>query len=311
MKIQNIQKYKRVDKMGKLKVGFVGVGLMGLPMVKNIAKHNYPLVVWNRSTKNLKKIKNQKTEVCQNLINLPNQCQVIIMMLSNDEVCLEISKELSKKIKKDQILIDMSSTKQKTAIEIEKKIKSKGGYFLDAPVSGGTSAAETGKLAIMVGGDKKIFEKTKNLLKSMGTVTYVGKTGSGQVAKLANQAIVGITIGAVSEALILAEAAGADPKAVRKAIKYGFAGSPILEIHGKRILEKNFEPGGKCSTQLKDMNNIIETAKTYKIHLPLSEKIKKLYEIIVEEGKSSLDHSALYLVIKKLKKQPLNKTSKT
>ena len=190
-------------------------------------------------------------------------------------------------------------------------IKSKGGYFLDAPVSGGTFAAEIGKLAIMVGGDKKIFEKTKNLLKSMGTVTYVGKTGSGQVAKLANQAIVGITIGAVSEALILAEAAGADPKAVRKAIKNGFAGSPILEIHGKRILEKNFEPGGKCSTQLKDMKNIIETAKTYKIHLPLSEKIKKLYEIIVEEGKSNLDHSALYLLIKKLKKHPLNKTSKT
>ena len=297
--------------MGKLKVGFVGVGLMGLPMARNIAKHNYPLVVWNRSTKNLKKINKQKTEVCQNLINLPNQCQVIIMMLSNDEVCLEISKELSKKIKKDQILIDMSSTKQKTAIEIEKKIKSKGGYFLDAPVSGGTLAAKIGKLVIMVGGDKKIFEKTKNLLKSMGTVTYVGKTGSGQVAKLANQAIVGITIGAVSEALILVEAAGADPKAVREAIKNGFAGSPILEIHGKRILEKNFEPGGKCSTQLKDMNNIIETAKTYKIHLPLSEKIQKLYEKIVEEGKSNLDHSALYLLIKKLKKHPLNKTSKT
>ena len=297
--------------MRKLKVGFVGVGLMGLPMAKNITKHNYPLVVWNRSAKNLKKVNKQKTEVCQNLINLPNQCQVIIMMLSNDEVCLEISKKLSKKIKKGQILIDMSSTKQKTAIEIEKKIKSKGGYFLDAPVSGGTLAAETGKLAIMVGGEKKIFEKTKNLLKSMGTVTYVGKTGSGQVAKLANQAIVGITIGAVSEALILAEAAGADPKAVRNAIKNGFAGSPILEIHGKRILEKNFEPGGKCSTQLKDMNNIIETAKTYKIQLPLSEKIKKLYEIIVKEGKSSLDHSALYLLIKKLKKHPLNKTSKT
>ena len=287
--------------MGKLKVGFVGVGLMGLPMVKNIAKHNYPLVVWNRSTKNFKKIKNQKTKVCQNLIDLPNQCQIIIMMLSNDKVCLEISKELSKKIKKNQILIDMSSTKQKTAIKIEKKINSKGGYFLDAPVSGGTLAAENGKLAIMVGGEKTIFEKTKNLLKSMGTVTYVGKTGSGQVAKLANQAIVGITIGAVSEALILAEAAGVDPKAVRKAIKNGFAGSPILEIHGKRILEKNFEPGGKCSTQLKDMKNIIETAKTYKIHLPLSEKIKKLYEKIVEEGKSNLDHSALYLLLKNLR----------
>ncbi|MDC0058184.1 NAD(P)-dependent oxidoreductase [Pelagibacteraceae bacterium] len=287
--------------MNKLKVGFIGVGLMGLPMVRNIAKHNYPLLVWNRSRKNLKKINTKKIKVCENIINLPDQCEVIIMMLPNDKVCLEISNKLVKKIKKNQILIDMSSTKQKTAVEIEKKIRSKGGYFLDAPVSGGTLAAKIGKLAIMVGGEKKIFEKTKNLLKSMGSVTHVGKTGSGQVAKLANQAIVGITIGAVSEALILAEAAGADPKAVRKAIKNGFAGSPILEIHGKRILEKDFKPGGKCSTQLKDMKNIIETAKAYKIKLPLSEKVKKLYEIIVAEGKSSLDHSALYLLIKKLK----------
>ena len=151
----------------------------------------------------------------------------------------------------------MSSTKQKTAIEIEKKIKNKKGHFLDAPVSGGTLGAQTGNLAIMVGGEKKIFEKIRNLLKTMGTVTYVGKTGSGQIAKLANQAIVGITIGAVSEALILAEAAGANPRAVREAIKTGFAGSPILENHGKRILENNFKPGGKCSTQLKDMLSLI------------------------------------------------------
>ena len=288
--------------MSKLKVGFVGVGLMGLPMVKNIAKKNYPLVVWNRSRKNLKKINKQKIKVCQNIISLPDKCEVIIMMLSNDKVCLEISNKLVKKIKKNQILIDMSSTKQKTAIEIEKKIKSKGGYFLDAPVSGGTLAAKIGKLAIMVGGEKKIFEKTKNLLKSMGSVTYVGKTGSGQVAKLANQAIVGITIGAVSEALILAEAAGADPKAVRKAIKNGFAGSPILEIHGKRILEKDFKPGGKCSTQLKDMKNIIETAKDSNVHLPISNKVKKLYALMVKQGKSNLDHSALYLLLKRFKK---------
>ena len=290
--------------MSKLKIGFIGVGLMGLPMVMNIAKHNYPLVVWNRSSKNLQKINKKKIEVCKKLINLPNQCEVIIMMLSSDKVCLEVSNKLIKNIKKGQILIDMSSTKQKTAIEIEKKIKIKGAHFLDAPVSGGTLAAESGKLAIMVGGTKKIFQKAKKLLESMGTVTHVGKTGSGQVAKLANQAIVGITIGAVSEALILAEAAGANPKAVRQAIKNGFAGSPILEIHGKRILEKKFKPGGKSSTQLKDMKNIAETAKTLNISLPLSEKVKKLYKKLVEDGNSNLDHSALYLLIKKMKKNP-------
>ena len=288
--------------MSKFKVGFVGLGLMGLPMAKNILENKYPLIVWNRSTKNLNKIKKLGAEGCQNLVDLPSKCKIIIMMLINDKVCLEVAEVLKKNLKKDQILIDMSSTKQKTAIEIEKKIKNKKGHFLDAPVSGGTQGAATGNLAIMVGGEKKIFGKIKNLLKTMGTVTYVGKTGSGQVAKLANQAIVGITIGAVSEALILAKAAGADPRAVREAIKNGFAGSPILENHGKRILENNFEPGGKCSAQLKDMNNIIETAKTYNVHLPLSEKIEKLYKLIVKEGKSNLDHSALYLLIKKLKK---------
>ena len=287
--------------MSKFKVGFVGLGLMGLPMAKNILKNKYPLIVWNRSEKNLIKIKKLGAEVCENLINLPNKCQVIIMMMANDKVCLKISKALIRNIKKDQILIDMSSTKQKTAVEIEKKIKASKGYFLDAPVSGGTSGAKNRQLAIMVGGKREIFEKTKKLLKSMGTVTYVGKTGSGQVAKLANQAIVGITIGAVSEALILAKAAGADPKAVRNAIKTGFAGSPILENHGKRILENNFKAGGRCSTQLKDMKNIIETAKIYNVHLPLSEKIKKLYDLIVKEGKSNFDHSALYLLMKKLK----------
>jgi len=224
------------------------------------------------------------------------------MMLSNDKVCLDIAKEISKKIKKGHILIDMSSTKQKTAIEIEKKVKRKGGYFLDAPVSGGTLAAKSGQLAIMVGGQKKIFSKTKNLLKSMGNPTYLGKTGSGQIAKLANQTIVGITIGAVAEAIIMAEAAGVDAKALRQAIKNGFAGSKILEIHGQRMINKNFQAGGKCSTQLKDMNNIIETAKNYNVDLPISKTIKKLYKLTVAKGHADLDHSALYLLLKNLKK---------
>ena len=287
--------------MKKIKVGFIGLGLMGLPMAKNILKKKYPLVVWNRSKKNYKKIQKLGAKTCQNLIDLPAKCQVIIMMLVDDKVCMQMSNKLKNKLKKGQILIDMSSTKKKTAIKIEKNIRSKA-YFLDAPVSGGTLGAEKAKLAIMVGGKKRIFNKVKNLFSTMGKATYVGKTGSGQVAKLANQAIVGITIGAVSEALILSKAAGANPRAVKEAIKNGFAGSPILENHGKRILENNFKPGGKCSTQLKDMENIIETAKDSNVHLPISNKIKKLYALIVKQGKSNLDHSALYLLLKRFKK---------
>ena len=136
----------------------------------------------------------------------------------------------------------------------------------------------------------------------MGNPTYLGKTGSGQIAKLANQTIVGITIGAVAEAIIMAEAAGVDAKALRQAIKNGFAGSKILEIHGQRMINKNFEAGGKCSTQLKDMNNIIETAKNYNVNLPISKTIKKLYALSVSKGHADLDHSALYLLLKDLKK---------
>ncbi len=288
--------------MSKIKIGFIGLGLMGLPMTRNILKRKFPLVVWNRSTRNYKKIKKLGAKICPNLIDLPNECHVIIMMLANDAASIKVSNTLIKNLKKGQILIDMSSTKKKTAEKIAKKVKANKAHFLDAPVSGGTLGAKNAKLAIMVGGEKKIFNKIKNLFGTMGKANYVGKTGSGQVAKLANQAIVGITIGAVSEALILSKAAGADPKAVREAIKTGFASSPILENHGKRILENNFKPGGKCSTQLKDMNNIIKTAKDYKVYLPLSEKIKKLYAIMVKQGKSNLDHSALYLLLKRFKK---------
>ena len=275
---------------------------MGLPMAKNILKKKYPLTIWNRSTNNFKKIKKLGARICEDLIDLPDKCDVIIMMLVNDSVCKKVSDVLKKKLKKDQILVDMSSTKQSTAIRIEKKIRETKAHFLDAPVSGGTVGANSGKLAIMAGGEKKIFTKVKNLFRAMGTPIYVGRTGSGQVAKLANQAIVGITIGAVSEAIILTKAAGANPRAVKEAIKTGFAGSPILDNHGRRILENNFKPGGRCSTQLKDMKNIIETAKIYNVRLPLSEKIKKFYAQMVKNGKSNLDHSALYLLLKKLKR---------
>jgi 2-hydroxy-3-oxopropionate reductase len=288
--------------MNKIKIGFIGLGLMGLPMAKNILKKKFPLTIWNRSTNNFKKIKKLGAKICEDLIDLPDKCDVIIMMLVNDGVCKKVSDVLKKKLKKGQILVDMSSTKQSTAIRIEKKIRETKAHFLDAPVSGGTVGANSGKLAIMAGGEKKIFNKVKNLFRTMGTPIYVGKTGSGQVAKLANQAIVGITIGAVSEAIILTKAAGANPRAVKEAIKTGFAGSPILDNHGRRILENNFKPGGRCSTQLKDMKNIIETAKIYNVRLPLSEKIKKFYAQMVKNGKSNLDHSALYLLLKKLKR---------
>jgi len=282
-------------------VGFIGTGLMGLPMAKNILSKKFKLNVWNRTPGKTLELEKKGAKVFKDIKDLVQNSKVIVSMLANDDVCKAILiKKIQSYLKKGQIVIDMSSTTQNTALEIGKALKKKKVFFLDAPVSGGTIGAEKGTLAIMVGGDKKIFNTVMPLFKSMGTAIYVGKTGCGQVAKLANQTIVGISIGAVSEALILAEAAGADPKAVREIMLRGFAGGPILKNHGLRILTKNFKPGGKASTQLKDMNNIIATAKKYKLNLPIAKKVQELYAKTVKSGRANLDHSALYLFIKAL-----------
>ena len=282
-------------------VGFIGTGLMGLPMAKKILSKKFKLNVWNRTPGKTLELEKKGAKVFKDIKNLVQNSKVIVSMLANDDVCKAILiKKIQPYLQKGQIVIDMSSTTQNTALEIGKSLKKKKAIFLDAPVSGGTIGAENGTLAIMVGGDKKIFNTVMPLFKSMGTAIYVGKTGCGQVAKLANQTIVGISIGAVSEALILAEAAGADPKAVREIMLRGFAGGPILKNHGLRILTKNFKPGGKASTQLKDMNNIIATAKKYKLNLPIAKKVQELYAKTVKSGRANLDHSALYLFIKAL-----------
>jgi 2-hydroxy-3-oxopropionate reductase len=282
-------------------VGFIGTGLMGMPMAKNILAKKFKLNIWNRTPGKTQELKKKGAKVFDDIKDLVQNSKVIVSMLANDDVCKAVLiKKIQPYLKKGQIVIDMSSTTQNTALEIGKALKKKKVFFLDAPVSGGTIGAEKGTLAIMVGGDKKIFNVMMPLFKSMGTAIYVGKTGCGQVAKLANQTIVGISIGAVSEALILAEAAGADPKAVREIMLQGFAGGPILKNHGLRILTKNFKPGGKASTQLKDMNNIISTAKKYKLNLPIAKKVQELYAKTVKSGRANLDHSALYLFIKAL-----------
>ena len=282
-------------------VGFIGTGLMGLPMAKNILSKKFKLNVWNRTPGKTLELQKKGAKVFKDIKDLVQNSKVIVSMLANDDVCKAILiKKIQPYLQKGQIVIDMSSTTQNTALEIGKALKKKKANFLDAPVSGGTIGAENGTLAIMVGGDKKIFNNVMPLFKSMGTAIYVGKTGCGQVAKLANQTIVGISIGAVSEALILAEAAGADPKAVREIMLRGFAGGPILKNHGLRILTKNFKPGGKASTQLKDMTNIIATAKKYKLNLPIAKKVQELYAKTVKSGRANLDHSALYLFIKAL-----------
>ena len=276
---------------------------MGLPMAKNILKKTN-LTVFNRTLKKTEILSKSGATVAKSIKDAVINADIIITMLSDDEAVLSIIKneEFIKNIKSNSIVIDMSSTKPKTAVDIYNLLKKKKINFLDAPVSGGPSGAENASLAIMVGGDQKNFNKVKKVLRFMGNPSLVGPVGSGQISKLANQIIVGITIGAVAEAIHLCKKNGADPNKFIKAIEGGLADSRILKNHGKKMIAGDYKPGGKTSTHLKDMNNILESAKNINLNLPISSLIKDMYNDLVNSGHSDKDHSSLYLRIEEINK---------
>ena len=275
---------------------------MGFPMAKNLLKSGYKLKVYNRSIEKAEPLRKFGAEVSKSIKEVVNNCDIIITMLTDDIAVNEVMKksDFLKNIKTGSTVIDMSSVKPKTALTHGENLKSININYLDAPVSGGTIGAEEGSLAIMVGGEKKVFENCVEILKKMGNPTLVGPISSGQVSKLANQIIVGLTIGAVAEAITLCEKAGADPNKVIEAVKGGWADSKILQTHGKRMVNKDFTPKGKTSTHLKDMNNIIECAKSHNTELPISNLVKEMYKTLVENGHGEEDHSSLYKEIKRI-----------
>jgi 2-hydroxy-3-oxopropionate reductase len=226
-------------------------------------------------------------------------------MLTDDNAVDEImsSSDFLGGLKSEAIVIDMSSVKPSTATNHGNNLKSKNINYLDAPVSGGTIGAEEASLAIMVGGEQDVFNRASQILKTMGNPTLVGPVGSGQVSKLANQIIVGLTIGAVAEAVTLCEKAGADPVKMISALSGGWADSKILQTHGKRMIDKDFSPKGKTSTHLKDMNNILDCANNFNTHLPISNLVKEMYKTLVENDHGDKDHSSLYMEIERMNKK--------
>ena len=284
------------------KIGFIGIGLMGLPMAKNILKSGYKLTAFNRSPNKADLLKEFGAGIAKSLDELVNNSDVIITMLTDDKAVDEVmnNQNFVENLKSGKILIDMSSVKPITAKKHANSLKLKDIDYLDAPVSGGTIGAEEATLAIMIGGDQNVFNEVKDLLKTMGNPTLVGPVGSGQVSKLANQIIVGLTIGAVAEAVTLCEKAGADPIKMISALSGGWADSKVLQTHGKRMINKDFTPKGKTSTHLKDMNNILECANNFNTHLPISNLVKEMYKNLVENGCGNDDHSSLYKEIERM-----------
>ena len=278
---------------------------MGLPMAKNILKAGYNLKAFNRSQNKAAPLKDQGAEISSSIKEAVSDSDVVITMLTDDNAVDEImsSSDFLESLKSETIVIDMSSVKTSTATKHGNNLKSKNINYLDAPVSGGTIGAEEASLAIMVGGEQDVFNRASEILKTMGNPTLEGPVGSGQVSKLANQIIVGLTIGAVAEAVTLCEKAGADPVKMISALSGGWADSKILQTHGKRMIEKDFSPKGKTSTHLKDMNNILDCANNFNTHLPISNLVKEMYKTLVENGHGNKDHSSLYMEIERMNKK--------
>ena len=279
-----------------MKIAFIGTGLMGYPMASNLLKKKSNLKVFSRTLDKAKPLEKLGAIISNSLGEAVKDTDIIITMLTDDEAVEKVlgDKEFLNNLKPLSTVIDMSSIKPKIAIQYGKILEEKGINFLDAPVSGGTIGAEDGSLAIMVGGEQKTFDYAFDTLKIMGNPTLVGPIGSGQVSKLANQIIVGVTIGAVAEAITLCEKAGVDANKFIKALSGGFADGKILQNHGKRMIDKDFSPKGKVSTHLKDMNNILECAGDFDTKLPISSLIKEMFNSLVERGNDNDDHSALY-----------------
>ena len=278
---------------------------MGFPMAKNLLKSGYKLKAFNRSQDKAERLKEFGAELSTSIKDAVTSSDIIITMLTDDIAVEKVigSDEFIKNIKPNATVIDMSSINPVLSKKCAKLLKEKKINYLDAPVSGGTLGAEGASLAIMVGGEEKIFNECFDLLKILGNPTLVGPVSSGQISKLANQIIVGVTIGAVAEAVTLCEKSGTNPNKMIEALSGGWADSKILQTHGKRMIDKDFTPKGKTTTQLKDMTNIINAGKAAETHLPISNLIKEMYKDLVADGHGNTDHSSLYNAIEKINKK--------
>ena len=280
------------------KIAFLGLGLMGGPMARHLITAGFPVVVFNRNQKKLSPFQDSSSLCASSSAQAVADADIVITMVSDGVAVNDLLTQqgVAAAMKKGALFIDMSSIRPDEARRHAKLLKGYQIEALDAPVSGGTKGAEEASLAIMAGGSLSAFERAQPIFEVLGRAVHVGPSGTGQLCKLANQMIVGITIGAVSEAMLLVQKGGADPAAMRAALKGGFADSTILQLHGQRMTEDDFTPGARATTQLKDMENALREAENLGLHLPMSADIRERYLHLIEDLQGGdLDHAALFL----------------
>ncbi len=290
-----------MSKLDGQTIGLIGLGLMGKPMARNLKKAGASLVIHNRSQAVVTELKAEGMTAAKTPAAVAGRANTVILMLPDTpavEKVLTGADGVVSGLRPGTLVIDMGTTKVTATRVFAGAVAAAGGDYVDAPVSGGTIGAEGGTLTIMAGGSAEAMKRAMPIFDVLGkTITHVGQVGTGQVAKAANQVIVGLTIGAVAEALTLAREAGADPAKVRQALKGGFADSRILEVHGQRMVEGNFKPGGKSTIQRKDLSQALELAQELGFEMPATALCMSLYDRMIAAGHGALDHSALIKAI--------------
>lgn len=280
-------------------IGFIGLGIMGKPMALNLIKAGFQVNVLNSSASS-GELKQAGANAFDEIADLSKASDIIITMLPDSPEVIMVVAEVLKGILKGSIFIDMSTIAPGTATEIYKNMQEKGVSALDAPVSGGQVGAEAASLSIMIGGEEQAFKRALPVFQAMGkNIVLIGEAGAGQVTKACNQMIVGITIQAVAEAFTLAAKAGVDLEKMREVLLGGFAQSRILDLHGKRIIDRNFAPGFKVKLHKKDMGIALQTGKEHKLSLKATALVADLMDQLVKDGKGELDHSSLALLQEK------------
>lgn len=280
-----------------MRIAVLGTGLMGFPIARRLCEAGHQVSVWNRSRDKAERLRGNGARVAERPADAVRDAEIVIGMLENGRVMDDVlfDQGAADAIPAGALVIDMASTRPAEARSQAGRLAQRGVAHLDAPVSGGTVGAENGALAIMVGGDAADVARAAPVFDCLGRVTHVGGHGAGQTAKLANQMIVGITIGAVAEALLFAERGGADMGKVREAISGGFAASRVLELHGQRMVERDFVKRAAMTVQLKDMRNALATAQEIGFDAPVCTLFERLYADGVEHGDADLDHSGLFM----------------
>lgn len=280
-----------------MKIALLGTGLMGAPMARRLAAAGLAPTVWNRTRAKAEALAACGACVSPSATEALAEADVAITMLEHGDAVHDVlfAQGAAEALRPGALLIDMSSIRPAQARDHAQRLAERGVHALDAPVSGGTVGAEAGTLAIMAGGDAADFAHALPVFAPLGRATHVGPHGAGQLAKLANQMIVGITIGAVAEALLLAERGGADPAKVREALRGGFADSRVFEVHGERMVERDFAKRGAIAVQLKDMRNALITGTELGFDAPITLLFEQLYAAAAEHGWAEADHSGLWL----------------